>query len=151
MAALLPSLAGGALLLLLAVILHSCACLLRNYLAARRLDVPIRVIPFDHLNPLWSLPSQRVTSLLRRLPGALGDNNLTRYNYMGFDLRVRCDAHAEMGDVFAMVSPARIWLYLGHPDDISTMLRRHRDFPHDSELTAMLDVFGPNISTVSPS
>lgn len=42
-----------------------------------------------------------------------------------------------------MVLPARMWLYLSNQEDITTMLKRNKDFPHDSELTAMLDVFAP--------
>lgn len=148
---LLTSSAGAVLLLVLAYALHSSICLLRNYRAARKLGVPVRIIPVDHINPLWSLASQRVVSLLRRLPFGLGDNNITKYNYLGFEIPLRWKIHEEMGDVFVLCSPARNWLYLGNPDIITGMLKRNNDFPHDSELTAMLDVFGPNISTVSKS
>ncbi len=37
---------------LLGTILHSGFCLLRNYLTARRIGVPIQVILFDHVSPL---------------------------------------------------------------------------------------------------
>lgn len=149
--ALLASTAGVFLLLLLAYTLHSLVCLLRNYLAARNLGVPVRIIPVDHINPLWILASQKVVSLLRRLPFGLGDNNITEYNYLGFEIPLRWKSHEEMGDAFVLCSPARNWLYLGNPDIITGVLKRNNDFPHDSELTAMLDVFGPNISTVSES
>ncbi|KAG8159133.1 hypothetical protein KVR01_010794 [Diaporthe batatas] len=134
-------------LLTLAFTLHSLVCLLRNYLVARKLGIPVRIIPVDHINPLWSIVSQQVVALLRRLPFGLGDNNITKYNYMGFEIPLRWKSHQEMGDAFVLCSPARNWLYLGNPDDITAMLKRNNDFPHDSELTAMLDVFGPNIST----
>lgn len=147
--ALLTSSAGVVLLLLLAYTLHSSVCLLRNYLAARKMGVPVRIIPVDHINPMWSLASQKVVSLLRRLPFGLGDNNITKYNYLGFEIPLRWKSHYELGDAFILCSPARNWLYLGNPADITGMFKRNSDFPHDSELTAMLDVFGPNISTVS--
>lgn len=99
------------------------------------------------MNNVWYLVSQRVVSLLRRLPFGLADNNITRYNYMGFEIPIRWKSHAQMGDAFILCSPSKIWLYLGDPDVITTMMKRNTDFPHDSELTAMLDVFGPNIST----
>lgn len=146
---LLTSLAVVIPLLILAVTLYSVVCLLRNYLVARKLGVPVRIIPVDHINPLWYLVNQQVAALLRRLPFGLGDNNITKYNYLGFEIPLRWKSHQEMGDAFVLCSPARNWLYLGSPDVITTMLKRNNDFPHDSELTAMLDVFGPNISTVS--
>lgn len=80
---------GAILLLILAFIVHSSICLLRNYLAARKVGVPIRIIPVDRINPLWSLASQRVVSLVRRLPFGLGNNNLTKYDYMGSDTPLR--------------------------------------------------------------
>lgn len=136
-------------LLILAFTLHSMVCLLRNYLVARKLGVPVRIIPIDHINPPWTLVNQQVVTLLRKLPFGLGDNNITKYNYLGFEIPLRWKSHQEMGDAFVLCSPARNWLYLGNPDHITAMLKRNNDFPHDSELTAMLDVFGPNISTVS--
>lgn len=147
--ALLTSSAGVVLLLVLAYTLHSSICLIRNYISAKKLGVPVRIIPVDHINPLWTLFSQQVVSVLRRLPLGLGDNNITKYNYLGFEIPLRWKPHQEMGDAFVLSSPARNWLYLGNPDIITGMLKRNNDFPHDSELTAMLDVFGPNISTVS--
>lgn len=96
-------------------------------------------------------PAQRVVFYLRKLPFGMGDNNITKYNYLGFDIPIRWKSHEEMGDAFILCSPARNWLYLGNPDDITAMLKRSADFPHDSELTAMLGIFGPNISTVSQS
>lgn len=47
-------------LLIAAFTLHSSICLLRNYIAARRIGVPVRIIPSDHINPLWYLVNQRV-------------------------------------------------------------------------------------------
>lgn len=134
---------------ILAYTIHSAICLSQNYQIARKLGVPVRIIPVDHINPLWTIVSGRVAGLLKKLPFGLGDNTITRYNYLGFDIPLRWKAHEELGDVFILCSPAMIWLYLGHPDDITSMLKRNADFPHNSELTAMLDVFGPNIGSVS--
>ncbi|KAK2609880.1 hypothetical protein N8I77_003355 [Diaporthe amygdali] len=145
--ALLTSAAGAILLLLLASTLYSLICLLRNYLAARKIGVPVRIIPVDHINPLWLLVSQRVVSVFRRLPSWLGNNNITKYDYLGFEIPLRWSSHAEMGDAFVLCTPSRNWLYIGNPEVITAMLKRPNDFPHDSQLTAMLDVFGPNIST----
>lgn len=129
--------------------LYSAICLLQNYVAARKIGVPVRIIPVDHINPLWYLVSQQVVALLRQLPFGLSDNNITRYNYMGFEIPLRWKSHEEMGDAYILCTPSRNWLYLGNPEEITAMMKRNSDFPHDSELTAMLDVFGPNISTVS--
>lgn len=142
--ALLLTAAATVSLLVTAYTFYSSFCLLRNYLAARKIGVPVRIIPVDHINPIWYLFGQQVVSLLKRVGF---DNNITRYNYLGFEIPLRWKAHQELGDAYILCSPAKNWLYLGDPDVINTMMRRGSDFPHDSELTAMLDVFGPNIST----
>lgn len=124
-------------------------CLARNYLAARKIGVPLRVIPIDHINPLWMLVDTKVLSLVRRLPGVLGDNSFTRYNYRTWEMQDRCRSHYEMGDVFMMVTPGRNWLYVANPDALMDMFRRRSEFPQCTELTEMLNVFGTNLGTVS--
>lgn len=146
--ALLSTTLAAISLLIASYTLYSAIYLLRNYIAARTIGVPVRIIAVDHINPLWYLIHQRVVALIRRLPFGLANNNITKYNFLGFEIPLRWQAHEEMGDAFILCSPARNWLHSGNPEVLTTMLRRSNDFPHDSELTAMLDVFGPNISTV---
>lgn len=134
---------------LLAWTLYCNLCLLRNYLAARKIGVPLRVIPIDHVNPLWMLVDTKVLSLVKKLPGALGDNSFTRYNFRTWEMYDRCKSHHEMGDAFIIVTPRRNWLYLANPDVIMEMFRRRSEFPQCIELTEMLDVFGKNLGTVS--
>ncbi|KAG8158562.1 hypothetical protein KVR01_011684 [Diaporthe batatas] len=133
---------------LLAWTLYCNFCLLQNYLIARKIGVPVRVIPIDHINPLWMLVDKKVLSLIKKVPGPLGNNSFTRYNFRTFEMYDRCDSHHEMGDAFMIVTPRRNWLYLGNPDVIMEMFRRRSEFPQCIELTEMLDVFGKNLGTV---
>ncbi|KAL2176534.1 cytochrome P450 [Thermothelomyces heterothallicus CBS 202.75] len=129
---------------------YSWYCLYCNYQEARTLGVPIRVIPIDHLNKLWLLVDKQVVSLVRRLPGPLGNNSFTRFNYRGWHEDDGLRAHDEMGDAWVLVTPCRNWLYLADPDALMSMYRRGKDFPRWVEITKMLDVFGgPNIATAS--
>lgn len=64
----------------LGLTLHCSPCLLRNYLVACKIGVPLCVNPIDHVNPLWMLVDKKVLSLTRKLPGILGDDSFTRYN-----------------------------------------------------------------------
>jgi hypothetical protein len=50
-----------------------------------------------------------------------------------------------------LVTPVRNWLYIGHPDIVMEIVRRRDDFPRCVELTQVLDVFGPNVSSVNAS
>ncbi|KAL2151438.1 hypothetical protein VTH82DRAFT_6536 [Thermothelomyces myriococcoides] len=129
---------------------YSWYCLYRNYQVARTLGVPIRIIPIDHLNKLWLLVDKHVVSLVRRLPGRLGNNSFTRYNYRGWHEDDGLRSHDEMGDAWVLVTPCRNWLYLADPEALMNMYRRGKDFPRWVEITRMLDVFGgPNIATAS--
>lgn len=78
--ALLLTAVGVISLLIIAFTLHSSICLLQNYVAARKIGLPIRIIPVDHINPLWYLVSQQIVALMRRLPFGLAHNNITKFN-----------------------------------------------------------------------
>ncbi|KAJ8127229.1 hypothetical protein O1611_g6409 [Lasiodiplodia mahajangana] len=52
-----------------------------------------------------------------------------------------------MGDAYIQVSSRNIWLYIADPVAIVDIWRRGKEFPRDVSVTAILDVFGPNIST----
>jgi len=101
----LPGLAAGLL------VIHSIISLARNYFVARQIGLPIRVIPIDHTNPLWLAVDRKVLSYIKRLPGFLGDNSFTRYNFRTWEMHDRLRPHQEMGDAFVIVTPARIWFY----------------------------------------
>jgi hypothetical protein len=93
------------------LILHSGVSLARNYFVARQIGLPIRVIPIDHTNPLWLAVDRKVLSYVRKLPGFLGDNSFTRYNFRTWEMYDRQRPHQEMGDAFVIVTPSRIWFY----------------------------------------
>jgi hypothetical protein len=93
------------------LVVHSAISLARNYLVARRIGVPIRVIPIDHANPLWLAIDRKVVNYVRKLPGFLGNNTFTRYNYRTWEMHDRLGPQREMGEAFVIVTPARIWFY----------------------------------------
>ncbi|OTA92179.1 hypothetical protein M434DRAFT_22024 [Hypoxylon sp. CO27-5] len=118
------------------------------YLSAGYLVVglPIRIIPISHTNPLWMLVDRQFISFIKRFP--FGHNSFTRYNYRAWEVADRYWSHHEIGDAFDVVRPGRNWLYIANPDTIVEVFRRRTDFPRCLELTGVLNVFGPNISTV---
>lgn len=129
--------------------LYCSVCLFQNYRVARKTGFTIRVIPIDHTNALWTLLDRKVLSLVRKLPGILGNNSFTRYNFRTWELHERYRTHHELGDVFIMVTPGRNWLYVADPDIITEIFRRRTDFPQCIQLTEILNVFGRNLGTVS--
>lgn len=140
---------GAILLLVAGAILHSSLSLLRNYIRALKIGVPVRIILFDHVNPLWLVVDRRVISLIKRLPFGLGNNSFTRYNFRGWEVPDRYYSHHELGDAYILVSSLNTWLYVADPDAVIDIWRRGKEFPRDVSVTAILNVFGPNISMVS--
>lgn len=144
--ALLSAAATALFSLIIAWTIYSALCLLRNYSSARKLGLPIRVLPISHGNPFWMIVDSKVTSFFRRLP--FGDNNFTRYNWRGWEVRDRHRSHLEMGDAYVQVTPGRNWLYLCNSESLLEVFRRRSDFPRPLELYELLNIFGSNLSTV---
>ena len=63
---------------LLGTVFHSGFCILRNYLATRRIGVPIHFILLDHVSSLCLVVDQSVILLVRFVPFGLENNSLTR-------------------------------------------------------------------------
>lgn len=123
-------------------------CLYRNYQVARTTGLPIRIIPIDHTNALWTLLDRKILYFIKKLPGVLGNNNFTRYNFRTWELNDRYHSHHEMGDAFIIVTPFKNWFYIANPDVIMDIFRRRIEFPQCIELTEILNVFGRNLGTV---
>ncbi|KAI8626363.1 cytochrome P450 [Xylariaceae sp. FL1651] len=142
----LTLLLAPSLLLTAALAMGTALSLLRNYLAARTIGVPIRFIPISPLNPFWTLVDRSILTVLRRFP--FGDNSFTRYNWRGWEVEDRYRSHNEMGDMWVLVTPLKNWVYVNDPDALMSIFKRGSDFPRPVFVNEILNVFGPNISTV---
>jgi len=113
-----------------AAAINNILCIIRNYRAARTLGVPIRIIPFSPINNFWALIDRRTTAFCRRsLPFFFGGNNsFTRYNWRGWEVEDRYRSHAEMGDIWILVTPFKNWLYINDPEALMAVYRRGADF-----------------------
>lgn len=108
----LVTIAAALMLLAITFVLYSAICLFRNYHAARAIGVPVRIILFDHINPLWMLVNQPVVSFLERLPFGLA--RFFEYNYLGWECPVRWKAHYEMGGYLRLMLPIQTLALFGH-------------------------------------
>ncbi|KAH8704634.1 cytochrome P450 [Phaeosphaeriaceae sp. PMI808] len=121
-------------------IVRSWFCLFRNYLIARKVGVPLRIIPM--------LVDKRIfVPLFEKLP--IGSGSFTRFNWRGWEFADKYRAHKEMGDIFMMVTPGRLWVHLCNPEALSEVLRKDKDFPRPLEIFEMTKVFGDNLSTAN--
>ncbi|KAK4180235.1 putative cytochrome P450 E-class, group I [Triangularia setosa] len=122
--------------------------LLRNYIIALKVGVPVRAIPIEQTNPFWMIMDKKVLAFLKQYLPFLRGTSFARFNWRGFEITERYKPHHELGDVYMVSTPGRNWLYLGDPDLAMEMFKRRNDFPRCSELTESLNVFGTNLGTV---
>lgn len=98
-------------------VINTSLCLLRNYRIAKTIDVPIHIVPISPFNHFWALVDRNTSVFLRRLP--FGDNSITRYNWREWEVKDRYRSHAEMGDIWVLVTPSKNRVYLNDPEAIS--------------------------------
>jgi cytochrome P450 len=125
--------------------------LLRNYAIARKVGLPIVIVPISPENPLWMLLARYILPILQYVP--FGNGHFSRFCHIGWEFDEKARAHVEFGDAFMFATPGKNWIYLCDADAIHDIIKRERsgEFARPVELLAMLDVFGPNISTMNGS
>lgn len=126
---------------LAAPLLLTAFALVRNYLTARKTGLPFIVIPISPENPIWFLVGKSIfVPLIERLPFGLGKNNITRYNYRGWEFEDKARTHVSLGDAFIVVSPGRNSLYVCNAEANADVFRRRDDFPRPVEMLGLSSV-----------
>jgi len=86
--------------------------------------------------------------LFQKLP-FISESTFTRFNWRGWEFVDKYRIHEEVGDVFMMVTPGKLWLHLCNPEALAEILKKEEKFPRPMEIFAMTKVFGENLTTVS--
>lgn len=110
----------------------SLCSLARNYAVARKVGVPLIVLPISPLNPLWMLVEKFFIPILKRFP--FGSGKFTRYQRLGWEFDDRSKTHEELGDVYMAVTPGKNWLYICDHEAISDLLHRGNEFKRPLEI-----------------
>ncbi|KAF1980242.1 hypothetical protein BU23DRAFT_562636 [Bimuria novae-zelandiae CBS 107.79] len=123
----------------------------RNYFIARQVGLLIVIIPISPENPVWMLLARYIVPILQYVP--FGNGHFTRFCHVGWEFDEKARAHIELSDAFMFATPGKNWIYLCDANAAQDIVRRERqgEFAHPVELLAVLDVFGPNISTMNGS
>jgi hypothetical protein len=122
--------------------------LFNNYLLARKVGLPIVIVPISPTNPVWMLIGRYFLPLIQHIP--FGNGYFTRFCHIGWEFDEKNRAHLELGDAFIFATPGKNWIYLCNADTTEDIIRRERqgEFARPVEVLASLEVFGPNISIV---
>jgi hypothetical protein len=110
---------------------YSAFCLALNYRAARKIGVPLVVIPISPENPFWMLLGNKIVSFLKPI---FGESHFTRFSIRGWVFYDKYRAAVELGPCFAFVTPDKIWFYVCDADVMADVLQRRNDFPRPLEL-----------------
>ncbi|KAF2688987.1 cytochrome P450 monooxygenase-like protein [Lentithecium fluviatile CBS 122367] len=145
----ISSIISTLLVLLSLFILSSVWGIIHNYEIARKIGIPVIIVPISPENPIWMLTARHVMPLLKYVP--FGNGNFTRFGYVGWQFDDKYRVHQELGDAVVFSTPAKNWIYLSNADTTHELIRKERqgEFARPVELLAMLDVFGPNLSTTN--
>jgi cytochrome P450 len=115
--------------------------LLVNYLQARKLGVPIIVIPFSWQDALWVL----LLPLLRRFRNVYGLRNMLQFSHHTWPQDQRYGPHKRLGNVFAVVSPGRWDIHINDPAATVEVLSQWRTWLKPDDVYDIFDTFGPNV------
>jgi cytochrome P450 len=122
-----------------------------NHAIARKIGLPVIIVPISPENPLWMLLARHVIPILQYVP--FGNGDFSRFCHVGWEFELKARAHIDLGDAFILATPGKNWIYLCDADATHDIIKRERsgEFARPVELLAILDVFGPNISTMNGS
>lgn len=122
--------------------------LLLNYFAARKLGLPMIVMPVSPPSPLYFFLSAPLHWLLVRLPFV--PDLARRMTDLNYGPKEKARIFMEYGPALVVVSPRGLLLDVADKAVVERIYTTERkgDFDRPWEFTAMLEVFGRNISTV---
>lgn len=123
-----------------------------NYAAARRTGLPLVVSPVSKLNPLWLLAQRRLAPWMRRnLPSAL--TSWTRHNTLSWFFDDKYLLFSELGGsgsrTWLHVTPGELELHCADPAVSAQVFGRRADFDKPAGVLHLVDIYGPNISSVT--
>ncbi|KAM3082576.1 hypothetical protein ACMFMF_002234 [Clarireedia jacksonii] len=131
-------------LLCASFVLWNAVCLVRNYRAAQKIGIPVRILIASGDNPVWLLVSGFILPIVKFL---FGDCDVARYSRPGWEFKDKYRMHEELGDAVIQVSAGHNWLYICNAEAVNDIFKRREDFDRPPDLLAVLGFFGPNIST----
>ncbi|CAG8981152.1 hypothetical protein HYALB_00005867 [Hymenoscyphus albidus] len=110
--------------------------LTNNYTVARRVGIPVVVIPVNPESPLWMLLSDYIGPSIDRILSWLpfGSGYFTRYAHRGWDVHDRAKSFLELGDAFILVTTGKNWLYICNAETLTEILQRRKEFERPLEI-----------------
>ena len=119
--------------------------LIINYLQARKLGIPIVVIPVSWQDALWII----VHPYTRRFRNVPKLHNIIKFGPHSWAQDERYLPHQEYGDVFAIVSPKTTEIIVNDPTVAVEVQSHYRKWLKPGPLYEIFDHFGPNVISLN--
>lgn len=114
--------------------------LAKNYISARRLGLPIIIVPANWQDPLWVVIAP-LFSFLRHVPGF----SWYQYSYLGYHMHVRHAPFTKVGaKAFAIVSPGVLEIVTCDGSVCAEIGGRYKKWDKPLNLYNLFAFFGPN-------
>jgi cytochrome P450 len=131
---------------IIAAVAYRAINLLRNYVIARKLHLPIIIVPVCWQDTWWLLLGPQF-SFLKNLPFGLG--NWFSYSLIGWALHDRYKTHEQLGPAFIVVSPAKNEIFVSDPVACEELLSKWKVWTKNPDLYKLFEVFGKNVNSVN--
>lgn len=119
--------------------------LVANYISARRLGLPIIIVPATWQDTVWVL----IAPLFRFLSD-VPFFSWYKYSYLGYNMHVRYDAHARLGSqAFVIVSPGRTEIVVADGPAVAELGGKYKKWDKPLDLYSLFAVFGPNVLSMN--
>lgn len=130
------------------LLLSTIISLATNYAAARKTGLPVVISPVSKLNPVWLITQRRITPWMRaHLPATF--TSWTRHNTLSWFFDDKYRLFNDLGSKsWLHVTPAGIEFHCADPAVNAQVFGRRNDFDKPPEVLNVVDIYGPNISSV---
>jgi hypothetical protein len=108
-----------------------------NYAAAKKIGVPIVILPVSSGNPVWMLLADIIVPLLQK-NSTIRSWPLVRFGRRSWEFKDKGKIHQEIGDLFVMVTPVKNWLYVCNADILAEIMQRRNEFIRPKEILGRL-------------
>ncbi len=120
-----------------------------NYRRATSMGIPLVRLPVDSVNIVWLILEPPLWRFLDRFPINWGD--FGRYSRRGWHFHDKAESHLHYGPIWALVTPADIYVYVADPDGIHDIFVRRGDFLRPSKMYSKLfESSGSKIGLTEP-
>jgi hypothetical protein len=117
--------------------------ILKHYIEARSIGLPIIINPINLLNPIWMVTQKPLKRFFKSLPFGLGDWIV--YSGFGSVFSNRYRLHAKHGPAYLVVTPKEIALFVDDAELAEEILGKRKDIIKSEEAGKAVNLFGTNV------